>query len=151
MLSLIDKILDIVLVSSREKRIYNELQNDPEKSAASTRFGKKAITAALASVVVGAFAVLFAFFAAGLQNAIKDQTLAIGFQFIGEIICIGSAAILALYSLLYPLSRLRYVRWQKKLNNHPIGTRAMIVMIICIIIDLALAIVAAFLILNALA
>ncbi|MDE6273640.1 MAG: hypothetical protein K2L87_01155, partial [Clostridiales bacterium] len=116
MLSLIDKILEIVIISPREKRIYNELQNDPEKSATSKRFGKKAITVAIVSVVVGAFAVLFAVFAAGLQNAMKNQTLAIGFQFIGEIICIGSAALLALYSLLYPLSRLRYARWQKKLN-----------------------------------
>ncbi|MDE7158128.1 MAG: hypothetical protein K2N74_00985, partial [Clostridiales bacterium] len=123
MLKLIDNILDLV-ITTKSNRKYKELQENPEEAAQSTYFGKKFIGAFIGGVIMAVIALVLAFLAYGLRN--RDADLGSIVLFPVLLICMAGAFLFSLYAILFILTRLKYVRWQRKLNDLPIGKRARI-------------------------
>ena len=144
-MGLISNILDLI-TTGREKKRYEEIMNNPEERENSTRFGKKFIRCAIGSIIFAALALAFSGVALYLFGNMDN--LAMGFVFILYIICIGASVLFMLYSVLLILSRLKYIRWQRKLNGLPIGNTARIFSIIAFIVIIALCIVTVILLLK---
>lgn len=148
MLKFLDNILSLV-ITTKANRIYKDLQEHPEEAAKSTYFGKKFIGCFIGGVIMAVIAVLFAVGAYALLS--RDADLESILLFPVLLICIMGAFLFALYAVIFILTRLKYVRWQRKLNDLPIGKRARIFSFFAVIIVVALSVVAAIIVLAALA
>lgn len=135
-----DTILNIVL-TSKENRKYKELTEDPQAAAISARFGKKFIINTIQALIINAVAIAFGAIALNLHA--RETDLLTGLLFFVYILCIAGALLLALYAVILILSRLKFVKWQCRLNDLPIGKKAHIFALIsvpCVIILSAIAV-----------
>ena len=146
---LLSSIIDLV-TTGKERKKYEELKNNPEKSAHSTRYGKKFIHCGIEAIVMAVIALVFSVLARLCYSAMSEVTLAVGFEAIGFIVCIACAALMILYSVLFLLSRLKYIRWQKSLNDLPIYKSARIFSIAAFLVVVALCITSVIVFLTAL-
>lgn len=126
----LESIVNMVF-TTRSNLKYARLQQNPEEAAQSKYFGRKFIGAGIGAIVMSAFAVGFA--GIGYLLAGKNAEPATGLAFIGWIILSIASAMMAVYSLVYLFTRLKYVSWQRKLNDLPIGRTARTFSIVAIV------------------
>ena len=148
MLKLFENVLDLV-ITTKSNRKYKELQENPEEAAKSKYFGKKFIGAFVGGVIMAVIAVIFAFVSYALRN--RDADLGSILLFPVLLICIAGAFLFALYAIVLILTRIKYVRWQRKLNDLPIGKRVTIFAFFAVIIVVGIAVFAAVVALAAVA
>ena len=140
MLKLLENILNLV-ITTKANRIYKELQENPEEAAKSKYFGKKFIGCFIGGVIMAVLAIIFAIVAYAIRN--RDADLESILLFPVLLICIMGAFLFALYAVLFILTRLKYVRWQRKLNDLPIGKCVLILSFFAVIIVIGLSVFAA--------
>lgn len=134
-----DSVLNLV-ITTRANRKYRELQKNPEEAATSDYFGKKFIGCFASALIMAASAIAFA--VACLIMSKREADLASGFVFILYIVCFAAAILMAIYSLIFILTRLKYVKWQRSLNDLPIGKKVKTLSYIALILVIALAVAA---------
>ena len=116
-------------------RKYDVLKENPVQSKTSTRLG---VTSLIMSIVGIIATVAFAFFTYVCFKSIDGSGLLFFLVLLGGIICaamsLGCFVNLVLASLVYAL-------YQRKLNNRPIGTAAIVVSLVLILGTIAVVIV----------
>lgn len=139
MLKFIDQILSLV-ITMKSDEIYRDMQEHPDEAARSTYFGKKFIHCFFGGVFMAAIALVSAFGCYLLAQ--REVDIASFLLFFVYILCFASAAMFALYAVIFILTRLKYVRWQRKLSDLPIGRRVRIFSFFAVPIVIALSIAA---------
>ena len=140
-----------LISTARERRRYEKIKENPEESAVSTRFGKRFVANAVSAIVLSLIALALSVTAGAMRRKMDTPDLAIGFEFILYIVLFACAVILVFYAIVLYLSRLKYIRWQRSLNDLPIGKTARIMAIITAVVLAAVSITAVVLLILSLA
>ena len=147
--TILDDLVNSALGNNRMAKKYREFMGDPVTRSTTEYFGRRSIRGSASCIALAVIGVLCA---AGFyfifQTYHFDATAL--FVFFGTLTLLLAAIIFEIYPYIYLIRVFRYAKFQRNLNDLPIGARAKRIAILALLLSLVLLVATAAIILLAL-
>ncbi len=145
--TLFGTLIDSIFGSPRMKRRYMDLMDDPRERRTTEYFGKRSLRGSAGCIIL---AVLGLACAAGFLFSVMsyhfDATVLL--VAVGVITLALGAILFELYPYVYLIRVFRYAKYQRTLNDLPIGKRAKSMAVVTVFVSLILLVITAYLLIH---